>query len=320
MDPIAIPVLIVSILMVSKGASWLTDSVWDISVRRGISACVLGMIVAGLMTTLPEFSVSTMASALKSEGISLGNAIGSTIFNIVGIVGIIGLIRPLDFDKAFLRDFGRNALLAYLVFYVLVLIGGALEWYDSLLLLAVLALSLLYSYRQRYVDAPSAEPPSGDSFRDLMMLVLGGVILGAGSYLLIYSATSIASALGIPEFVIGLSLVAVGTSIPELATGIASMKKGVEEVSVGNVLGANIYNVTLVLGCSALISTALHGQPLVAEARTLFIDIPMMIGATVLFMVVGHDGHISRRTSAAFLVIYASYLIITFSGISLNIA
>lgn len=319
MNLIAIPILVLSFAMVSKGAAWLTDSLWHISARRGISVGILGMVVAGLMTTLPEFSVSTMASALKSGGLSMGNAIGSTIFNIVGIVGIIGLIRPLNFDSSFVRDFGRNALLAYLAFYVLALMGRSLGILDSLLLLIVLGISILYSYRRRYVGAPTPDSDAEGIRGQIVILFLGGVILGVGSYLLIYSATSIAADLGVPEFIIGLSLVAIGTSIPELATGIASIRKDIEEISIGNVLGANIYNVTLVLGASALVSTLLHGEPLIAEKGTLFIDIPMMIGATALLMVVGRDGHISRRTSLLFILIYAVYLILTFSGFPLSV-
>ena len=315
MNLIAVPVLILSFLLVSKGASWITDSLWHVSVRKRVSAGMLGMVLAGLMTTMPELTVSTMASAMESTGLSLGNAIGSTIFNIIGIIGIIGLIRPLNFDKSFIRDFGRNTILVYLVFYVLVFLGRSLGRLDALILLGVLALSILYSYRQRYVGAPSIKPPSGTMLHDVGVFIAGGAILGVGSYLLIHSAISIASDLGIPEFVIGLSLVAVGTSIPELATGLASMKKGVEEISIGNVLGANIYNVTLVLACSALVSTLLYDIPLQAGNGTLFFDIPVMIGATVLMMILGRHGKISRRTAASFLIIYATYMAMTFSGI-----
>jgi cation:H+ antiporter len=312
MNYVAILGLILSFLMVSKGASLLTDSIWHMSVRKRISAGMLGMVVAGLMTTLPELTVSSMASALRNPGLSMGNVIGSTIFNIIGIVGIIAFIRPLDFDRNFLRDFGRNALLVYLVFYVLAFLGRSLDRFDAILLLGVLGLSLYYGYRRRYVGAPSAEQPEGTVLRDIAVLLMGAVVLGVGSWLLIWSATSIAADLGISEFIIGLSLVAVGTSIPELATGIAATKRGIEEISIGNVLGANVYNVTLVLGSAALISTVLYGTPLPAETGALQFDIPVMIGATALLMVLGRHGTISRRTASLFLAIYAAYLVVTF--------
>jgi cation:H+ antiporter len=252
---------------------------------------------------------------LESGGISMGNAIGSTIFNILGIVGIIGLIRPLDFDRAFLRDFGRNAFVAYLAFFLLAIIDRSIDSVDAIILFCVLGASLYYGYRKRYVGAPSITPPSGTLFRDISIILVGGVVLGVGSYLLVFAAQSIAKDLGIPEIIIGLSLVAVGTSIPELATGIASTRKGIEEISIGNVLGANIYNVTLVLGCASLIGVIMHDMPLIAEDSTLFFDIPVMIGATVLLMVLGREGRVSRRTSIFFLIIYGVYLAITFSGI-----
>jgi cation:H+ antiporter len=315
MNLLAIPALIASVIMISKGADWLTDSIWHISLRKRVSAGMLGMVVAGLMTTLPEVTVSGMASALESGGISMGNAIGSTIFNILGIVGIIGLIRPLDFDKSFLRDFGRNAFVAYMAFFILAIIGRSIDSIDAIILFCVLGASLYYGYRRRYVGAPSIAPPSGTLFRDISIIALGGVVLGVGSYLLVYAARSIAADLGIPEIIIGLSLVAVGTSIPELATGIASTRKGIEEISIGNVLGANIYNVTLVLGCASLIGVIMHDRPLVAENSTLFFDIPFMIGATVLLMILGREGRVSRRISILFLVIYGCYLGITFSGV-----
>ncbi len=314
---LAIPALIVSVLMISKGADWLTDSVWHVSLRKRVSAGMLGMAIAGLMTTLPEVTVSSMASAMKSSGLSLGNAVGSTIFNVLGIVGVIGLIRPLNFDRSFLRDFGRNAILAYLAFFALVLLGRSLGSLDALILLGVLAVSLYYGYRRRYVGAPIIEPPSGSLIQDVGVIGVGGAILGIGSFLLVLSARSIASDLGVPEVIIGLSLVAVGTSIPELATGIASIRKGIEEISIGNILGANLYNVTLVLGCAALIGGALHGKALVVETNNLVFDIPVMIGATLLLMIVGRRGKVSRRTALAFLFIYAAYLALTFSGPSL---
>jgi cation:H+ antiporter len=314
LDWIAVPALVAAVLMISKGADWLTDSVWDISVRRRVSAGMLGMVVAGLMTTLPEVTVSSMASALRSGGLSVGNAIGSTIFNVLGIVGVIGLIRPLNFERSFLKDYGRVALLDYLLFYVLVVIGGSLNRIDAVIMFLVLILSLYYGYRRRYVGAPSLEAPQGSTRRDIAVLLGGAAVLGTGSYLLVISARIIASSLGIPEVVIGLSLVAVGTSIPELATGIASTRKGIEEISVGNILGANIYNVTLVLGCAALVGGLLHGDTLVAQRTTLLIDIPVMIGALLLLMAVGKDGRIARRTSVLFLLIYAVYLLATFLG------
>jgi len=315
LDLVAIPVLVLSFLMVFKGASWLTDSVWDISVRKRVSAGMLGMLVAGLMTTLPELTVSTMSSAIGKAGLSMGNAIGSTIFNIVGIVGIIGLIRPLKFEKAFLRQFGRNAIIVYLVFYLLAFIGRSLGALDALILLAVLSVTIVIGYRQRGVGAPTSEPRRGSTTHDVAILVAGGIVLGLGSYLLIRSATSIAADLGIPEFVIGLSLVAVGTSIPELATGVTSTRKGVEEISIGNVLGANVYNVTLVLGCSALVSVLLHGRPLPAGNDSLFLAIPIMISVTGLLMILGRNGSVSRKTALFFVLLYVAYLIVTFSGI-----
>ncbi len=310
---LAIPALIASVGMIAKGADLLTDSVWHISLRRGVSAGMLGMALAGVMTTLPEVSVSSIAVAMKSGGLSIGNALGSTIFNVLGIIGVIGLIRPLNFDRSFLRDFGRNALMVYLAFYLLALLRGSIGTLDGILLLGVLLGSLYYGYRRRYVGAASAKSPPGSSARDGLELLLGGGLLGGGSYLLVYSAREIASAVGVPEVVIGLTLVAVGTSIPELATGVASTRKGIEEISIGNILGANIYDVTLALGLAAIIGGLLHGQAIPLNHATLFFDIPVMVGATALLMVVGRNGHISRRVALSFIVLYAVYLVVTFT-------
>jgi len=305
--------LIVSFVMVTKGASWLTDSIWNVSVRRKISAGMLGMAVAGLMTTLPEFTVSTMASGLKSTGLSVGNAIGSTIFNILGIVGICGLVRPLRFDKSFLSDYGRNALMVYLVFYALSILGRSLGFVDGVILLLVLAASLYYGYRRRHEGAPDSPASSRSGSKDVILLLAGAGLLGSGAYVLIYSAKDLASTLGIPEFIIGLSLVAVGTSIPELATGLTSVKKGVEEISVGNVLGANIYNVTLVLGASAIISTLVNKKGLPTGGTVCWFDIPVMILATALFVVVGRNGRIDRKTALSFIFLYAVYIAATYT-------
>ena len=305
--------LLVSFAMVTEGASWLTDSIWNVSVKRKISAGILGMAVAGLMTTMPEFTVSTMASGLKSGGLSVGNAIGSTIFNVLGIVGICGLVRPLRFDKSFLADYGRNALIIYLVFYALSLIGHSLGLVDGLILLLVLVGSLYYSYSKRHIGAPGTSSVVHSGKRDALLLLGGAVLLGSGAYIMIYSAKDLATSLGIPEFIIGLSLVAVGTSIPELATGLTSVKKGVEEISVGNVLGANIYNVTLVLGTSAIISTLVSKKGLPTGGAVCWFDIPVMILATALFIFLGRYGQINRKTAFSFIVLYGLYIAATYA-------
>ncbi len=316
MNLLDVPLLALSFIMVFKGADLLADSIWGISLRKHISAGMLGMVLAGLMTTLPELTVSTMASALGDAGISVGNAIGSTIFNVLGIIGICGLIRPLSFDKSFLRYFGRNVLLVYLAFYALALVGRSLGAVDAIILLVVLCASITHSYRRRFVGAPTASAPrSGSLARDLAYILVGGAVLGSGSYLLIHAATSIASALHVPKFVIGLSLVAVGTSIPEFATGLTSTMKRVEEISIGNVLGANVYDVTLVLACATLVNVLVHGEALTAEGSLAFFDLPVMIGAVLLLMIVGRNGIISRRAAAMLVVLYAVYILVTFSGI-----
>jgi len=315
MNLFAIPTLVLSLIMVSRGAGWLTGSICHISAREGISIGALGMALGGLITTLPELTVSTMASALRDVELSVANAIGSTIFNVLGIVGICGLIRPLRFDRTFLRDSARNALLVYLAFYVIALIGRSLGMVDSLALFIIVALSLFYTYRRASARITRSDPVPGTLARDMGEVLVGGAVLGIGSYLLIRAAISLASDLGVPQLVIGLSLVAVGTSIPELATGLASTKRGVEEVSIGNVLGANIYDVTLVLGCSALISTLLHGTPLPVGAPLLFFSIPVMIGVTAFLMIAGRHGTISRTTSGFMLTAYVAYVVVNFSGV-----
>jgi len=313
MNLIAIPELVLSLIMVSRGAGWLTDSICHISARKGISIGVLGMALAGFITTLPELTVSTMASALKDVDLSVGNAIGSTIFNVLGIVGICGFIRPLSFDRSFLADSARNALLVYVAFYVIAATGNSLGGLDSLALFAILALSLFYSCRRRSTKTPQADSVPGTLARDIGRVLAGAAVLGVGSYLLILSAMSLASDLGVPQLVIGLSLVAVGTSIPELATGLASTRRGVEEISIGNILGANIYDITLVLGCSALVSTLLHGIPLPVGGALLFFNIPVMVGATALLMIAGRHGTVSRTTSGLMLSAYVAYLAVTYS-------
>lgn len=315
MNLIAVPTLVLSFIMVSRGAGWLTDSICHISAGKGISIGVLGMVLAGFITTLPELTVSTMASALKDVELSVGNAVGSAIFNVLGIVGICGLVRPLHFDRSFLLDSARNALLVYVAFCVIGAIGSSIGGADSLALFAILALSLFYSYRRRSARVPQTSSVPGTLARDVARVLVGGAVLGIGSYLLIYSATSLASDLGVPRLVIGLSLVAVGTSIPELATGLASAKRGVEEISIGNILGANIYDITLVLGCSALVSTLLHHTPLPLGGTLLFFSIPVMMGATAFLMIAGRHGTISRTTSGLMLCAYVAYIVVTYSGV-----
>lgn len=254
-----IVLFVLGLLLVLKGGDLFVDSSISIAERLKIPRMIIGGTIVSLATTAPELVVSTTASYMGDAGIALGNAVGSAIANIGLIVGVSAILAPIVIDVA---DFRRRALWMSLSATLVVLFSWDFDLGRGsgviLFCLAILYLSLncLRAVLERKKE-PLHESLSAENNMTLQKAIIqflfGAVLVIIGSKLLVNSGIAIAEALKIPSLIIGLTAVAVGTSLPELVTAITSAKKNVADLSIGNIVGANVLNLALITGASAMI-------------------------------------------------------------------
>jgi len=306
------------LLLLYYGADYLVTGSSRLALSYGIRPLVVGMTVVAFATSMPEMLVSLLASFRGSSDIAAGNIVGSNIANIGLILGVAAMLHPLRVASTTLR---RE--IPYMIFsggvLLLLCLDGRLTWFDGVLLLALLVVFLLYCVRTaRSVTLPAGSEPRLENAdeqaspahrgRDLVLILVGIVGLGVGAELMVRSAVTIARHFGISELVIGLTIVALGTSLPELAASVVSAWKGEMDISVGNVIGSNIFNTLFVLGVCPLL------RPLVVEPRLLRIDMPIMLLFSVaLLPLCGRQSGLNRRRGILLLGAYLVFLLTLFA-------
>jgi len=299
-------IVLVTIVVIGQGAHWLVEAAAQIAVRLGISELVIGLTVVAMGTSAPEFAV-TLTAAFKDQGdISVGNIVGSNIFNLGFILGGAALFRAIPTNRMLLvRD---GAVLAITSVMLLVMIGVdlRLDWYDGLALAIGLALYLAILFKQRKAPPGAAEEVEElvagqrSLARNILVLIVGLGLILIGSHLLVDSATAIARAFGVSEWVIGVTIVAAGTSAPEFATTLAGVLKERYDISAGNLIGSDIFNLLGVLGVAGLLRPV-SVDPL---ARLSLAALMLMVVMALCFMRTGW--RISRLEGLALVLIAAA--------------
>ena len=323
-----VPVLlfVLGLILLVKGGDWFVDGATGIAHRFHIPELLIGATVVSIGTTLPEVMVSA-ASAVSGHGeMAYGNAIGSIICNTALIAAITVAVRPSKVDAKSLRlpvvFFFLSAAFYAVVAYVL----GYFNRWVGLVLLGIFLIYMVLSVRQtRRVPAPAPtlehlkESSETDSmaalFKEVVLLVVGAALIAVGADLLVDNGTLIAAALGVPEAVIALTIVSLGTSLPELVTAITSLAKGHSALSLGNVIGANLFNLVLVSGVSVTLSpfAVPVSKHLFGINKSLLIDIPLMLFVMVLLTLPTiKRGKLARAQGIALLTIYAAFCILQF--------
>lgn len=325
-----IPVLLfaLGLVLLIKGGDWFVDGATGIAERFHVPEIIIGATVVSIGTTLPEVMVSA-TSALTGHGeIAYGNAIGSIICNTALIAAITVAVRPGPVDTKALKTpvlffFGSAAI--YVVnTYVTGYFGRPL----GILLLAIFVVYLVVTVRQGFrnpVEAAAEEEGTKEieekatkntMGKDILLLVVGAALVAVGADLLVDNGTLIAQALGVPESVIALTFVALGTSLPELVTAITSLAKGHGALSLGNVIGANLFNLVLVSGISMTLAP-FH----IPESSTLFgvnaslvLDIPLMLFVMAFLTLPAlKTRKLSRYQGIVLLILYAAFCGIQFT-------
>ncbi len=300
-----VALLILSILMITKGADWFVESAVSISEKSGIPKIIIGATIVSFATTAPEFTVSAMAAYLDHVEMTVGNAVGSAICNTGLVLGSIIIIKAIPVNiHSFTRKSGfmlGSALLLITVSY-----DGIISPFDGILLLVVFLGFLYYNYRlQRLVFDGNEElrekVPLSQLRKDILLFITGALLVIIGSRILVDSGINIAEWLGVPEMIIALTLVALGTSLPELITALSSTLKGHQDISIGNILGANTMDIALILGASSQI------RPLTILPQSLEYDFPLMIGIMLLLIIFGITGKKLERWEGG--LILGAYLL-----------
>ena len=316
-----IPVLlfIVGLLFLIKGGDWFVDGASALARRFHLPELLIGATVVSIGTTLPEVMVSTM-SALSGHGeIAYGNAIGSVICNAALIAAITIAVRPGKVDPKTLKMPVLFFFAAAAIYCVAAYGFGKFTRPMGFIMLAMFVAYIAANIHQMK-NAPAEEHEEEEETmplpRMLMLLVLGAVLIAMGANLLVDNGTLIAQALGVPESVIALTFVALGTSLPELVTAITSLIKGHSDLSLGNVVGANVFNLVLVSGVSVALApfTVPQSATIFGMNSSLVLEIPVMIAVMVLLTAPALvRGKLSRVQGVALLVIYAVFCGIQFT-------
>lgn len=301
------------LVLLALGGELLVRGAVGMAARLGISPLLAGLTIVGFGTSMPELATSVQAALGGSPGIALGNVVGSNIANILLVLGISALITPLVVNPA---SFRRDAIAmggATLLATGAVLLG-VIGLLPGIVLVAALAAYIWWAYKSESAahDAEAhrheAEAEDRPVPPDTGPVVLGGLILAGltaaifGAGLLVDGATVLASAAGVSESVIGLTVVAIGTSLPELIACVIAVIRKHGDVALGNVVGSNIYNLCGILGLTAII------HPIEVPAEIARVDIWVLLGITALLIVQLRSGwRLSRLEGALLVVIYAAY-------------
>lgn len=306
--------LIGGVLLLFAGGEWLVKGAVNVGLHLRWSTLVIGMTVVSLATSAPELVVSIFAAMEGHPDIALGNVIGSNIANIGLVLGLVASVFTLSVSLLSYRVNWPGMILFTLLFMALLWDGALVFWDGLALFLGLIAFNIWLILRARSdvykVEQDDTDAVAKPLYLGLIWLVLGAVVLVFGSRFLVDGASSIAQSFGVSDRIISISIVAVGTSLPELAASFVAAFRGERDLSIGNLLGSNIFNVGAVLGLSSMI------HPIqVDDMNILRVDIWWMLAFALLIfglMRVGNRFVISKLQGSVLLVLYLVYLWVVF--------
>ncbi|KOY51083.1 calcium/sodium antiporter [Polaribacter dokdonensis] len=304
--------IVVGLVLLIFGGDWLLKSAVALSLKLKISKVVIGMTVVSFATSAPELIVSINAALTGSSDLALGNVIGSNVANLGLVLGITLLLGSMSVSKDFYKLNWPVMMIASLLLYVFLWNDSIIVWYEGLILFVFLVSFIVYLLRSQKnfdIDEVLEEEIFLPNHKTLFFFVIGGLGLWGGSELLIKGATSLALEFGVTERVIGVTLVSIGTSVPELAASIIAVLKKEKAISLGNLIGSNIFNILAVIGITSIITPVS-----LTDQRLLSSDIFWMlaISFSILPMVLlPKKFKLSWINGLLLLVAYCSFIYVT---------
>ena len=297
-----IGLLILGLVFLIFGGDLLVRSAVSFAEKFGVSSFLIGVTVVSFGTSVPELMVSIQAAMDQAADIAIGNVLGSNIANIALVLGVSVVIRPLSITTNTYKLSWWVMLISSLLF-ILFLLDNVITKMEGLLLIVGLFCFIFFSIKRNIPNEESIISKINIQ-TGILFFVLGAIGLYFGSELFVESAISIASFFNVPKFVIGITVVALGTSLPELVTSIVALMKGQNNISLGNLIGSNIFNVFAVLGITSLV------QELGTSSILLFLDFGVMLAVILVF---GYQLFIRKKISrtAGFILLsgYFSYIL-----------
>ncbi len=319
--------ILLALIVVSVGAELLVRSASLLALRAGVSPLFIGLTIVGFGTSSPELGASVTATLHGLNDVSVGNVIGSNIFNIAVILGITAAICPISVKIEELRSELKVAIAAALLPFLALAYGGVLPRHLGILMVAGLLAYLVRTYlvnrrateteqkllaeevKETLKIEKSGQRLIDNTWINLIFIVIAFAMLISGSHAFVEQAVSLARAFHISELVIGLTIISAGTSLPELVTSLMAARRGNVDIAVGNVIGSNIFNVFGILGvCTAI-------KPQTVSMQVLSVDAPLMLLASLALIPIMKSGAvISRKEGAALLLGYLLYLTFLLKG------
>ena len=324
MSLLTLVLFVAGIVLLISGAELLVRGASRLAVSVGITPLVVGLTVVAFGTGSPELAVGVQASLAGKADITLGNIVGSNIFNVLFILGISAIVAPLIVSQQLVRLDVPIMIVVSLALLLMSLDGVITRSEGSILLAASIAYTWLLirisrretakihaEYEQAY--GHPEETDAGRWYIHVLLILAGFALLVIGSEWLVNGAVTIASALGVSELVISLTIIAAGTSLPEVATSIIAGLRGERDIAVGNVVGSNLFNILVVVGAAGVVSA----EGLLVAAPAINFDIPVMVAAAVLCLPIFFLNYrIGRWEGALFLsyyIFYTLYLVLATS-------
>ncbi len=310
-------VLIVGFVALVKGADVFVTGSSALARIFKVSGLIIGLTIVALGTSAPEMAVSTIAALNNSNELALSNVIGSNTFNLIGVLGVCALIYPLPVDDRILKRDFPVSIAATLILLIMsgwrILsdagltdlnvdqnVGQLTRLMGAILMVLFISYIIYLIYDARKHQDDSDDVPCMQGWKCILFIVIGLAMIIGGGQAVVYSARKIASALGMTETLIGLTVVAIGTSLPELVTSIVAARKGETDMAVGNVIGSNIFNILFILGTSSLL------RPIGVNLASVF-DILILIfvnTVTLIFSITSKK--IQRGEGAVLLLLYVA--------------
>lgn len=306
--------IVIGLVFLVLGGDWLLKSAVGMSMRLNISKIIIGMTVVSFATSAPELIVSIKSAMAGFPDIAIGNVVGSNIANIGLILGVVMIISSMKVDVSFFKTDWPAVMISSSLFYFMLLYDGEISRIDGFILFSLLIAFVIYLIKTQEGNEDEIEIPLEDTmkmYKIVWFLAIGGLALYGGSELLIEGAVNLAKTFGVSDRVIAVTVVAVGTSIPELSASLIAAIKKESAISIGNVLGSNIFNILSVIGLSAII----HPIKFMDE-KVLSFDMLWMLGFTLILIplvVMPKRGFLDRKAGILLVGSYILFVFLTFN-------
>ncbi len=309
----------VGVVLLIKGGDWFVDSAVGIAKRFRVPEIIIGATVVSIGTTLPEVMVSVTAAVNNNGAIAYGNAIGSIICNTSLIAALTIAIRPAPINRKAIVTPVLFFFISAAIYCVAAYVFGRFDRWLGIVMLVVFAIymaSTIYRGFKNPVQEQAHEEedaPKGSLLKDILILVASAALIAVGADMLEGSSVSLATMAGIPTEVVGVTVVALCTSLPELVTAVTALAKGHGALSLGNIIGANIFNLVLVSGAAVTLSPFVvpEGSKLFGYSASQLVEIPLMIGVMALMTLPAvFKGKLRRWQGVTLLGIYVAFVVL----------